>query len=151
MAAGAGDYADCVGIHYNAGATSPYALHGHPAGDFYGWYFPNVLQAYFRAFSGDKPLCITEIGYLTDGDLEIQGYEMPDNFWWAENTTVDQHAQWLADAAVYAKDSGVVRMFVVFNADIYHWDGRDPQTGYAMFRPRGNCPACEAFAQVNLR
>ena len=148
VAAGALDYLDCVGVHYNAGATSPYALAGHPAGDFYGWYFPHVLHAYFRTFK-NKPLCITEIGYLTDGDLE--GVTMPQNFWWAAGTSVDEHAQWLAEAAVFAHDSGVVRLFVVFNADIYHWDKRDPQTGYAMFRPRGNCPACEAFAQIDLR
>ncbi|MEM7798930.1 MAG: hypothetical protein AAF633_07070, partial [Chloroflexota bacterium] len=74
-------FLDCVGVHYNAGATSPYWNSGHPAGNFYGWYFQPTLQMYWRTTQQIKPLCITEIGYLTDGDLPK--YEMPANFWWA--------------------------------------------------------------------
>jgi LysM repeat protein len=40
--AGAANYLDCVGVHYNAGATAPSAISGHPAdpGDrHYSWYF----------------------------------------------------------------------------------------------------------------
>lgn len=143
--AGAGRYLDCIGMHYNAGATSPYALTGHPAGDFYGWYMQPAMNMYFRSFGGQRPLCITELGFLTDDDLH--GQRMPDNFWWAAGTGVDEHARWLAEARQLSIDSGIVRMMIIFNMDIYHWDGRDPQTGYAIFRPQGNCPACEMFGE----
>ena len=142
FAAGAIDYLDCIGIHYNAGATHPSAWSGHPAGGFYGWYFQPSLQTADRLSGHTRPICITEIGYLTSADLDKT---LPQNFWWARGTTVEQHANWLADARNMARDSRLVRLFIVFSADIYHWDGRDPQTGYTMFRPQGNCPACEAF------
>ncbi|MCB0006785.1 MAG: hypothetical protein KDE04_10035, partial [Anaerolineales bacterium] len=34
-AAGAANYADCIGVHHNAGATSPYQATGHPGGSHY--------------------------------------------------------------------------------------------------------------------
>ena len=136
-------YLDCVGVHYNAGATSPHQNYGHPAGGFYGWYFQPTLQMVIRTTGRIKPICITELGYLTAGDLH--SYEMPANFWWAKGTTVDQHARWHKEALDLAQANGSVRLVTIFSADIYHWDGRDPQTGYAIFRPRGNCPACDAF------
>ena len=142
FAAGAIDYLDCIGIHYNSGATSPRAWTGHPAGGFYGWYFQPSLQTADRLAGHTRPICITEIGYLTNWDLDNN---LPQNFWWARETSVEEHANWLAEAHRMSQESGLVRLFIVFSADIYHWDGRDPQTGYAMFRPRGNCPACEAF------
>ena len=142
FAAGAIDYLDCIGIHYNSGATSPRAWTGHPAGGFYGWYFNPSLQTADRLSGHSRPICITEIGYLTSWDL---GKTLPQNFWWARETSVEEHANWLADARNMARDSRLVRLFIVFSADIYHWDDRDPQTGYTMFRPAGNCPACEAF------
>ncbi len=142
FAADAIEYLDCIGIHYNSGATSPRAWTGHPAGGFYGWYFQPSLQTADRLAGHTRPICITEIGYLTNWDL---GKSLPANFWWARETSVEEHANWLADARNMARDSGLVQLFIVFSADIYHWDGRDPQTGYTMFRPQGNCPACEAF------
>ena len=148
VAAGAADYADCVGVHYNAGGTSPHAVTGHLAGGHYGWYFRPSLERSFNLFGGRLPLCVTEIGYLTAGDLS--GKALPRSFWWAAETSVEEHALWLAEAASLARGSGIVRLFVVFNADIWHWDGRDPQMGYALFRPQGNCPACERLAEVDL-
>ncbi|MEM8858122.1 MAG: hypothetical protein AAGD96_07370 [Chloroflexota bacterium] len=140
--AGAIDYLDCIGIHYNSGATSPGAWTGHPAGGFYGWYFQPSLQTVDRLSGHTRPVCITEIGFLTNWDLDNN---LPQNFWWARGTSVEEHANWLAEAHRMSRDSGLIRLFIVFSADIYHWDGRDPQTGYTMFRPNGSCPACEAF------
>ena len=63
-AAGAANYMDCVGVHYNAGATSPSASSGHPADDgggHYTWYFQGMVNAYSVV---GKPLCFTELGYL---------------------------------------------------------------------------------------
>jgi hypothetical protein len=100
-----------------------------------------MLNLYYGTFG--KPICFTELGYLT-----AEGYgSLPSNFAWAQNTTVAQHAAWLAEAAVLSSQSGKVRMMIIFNVDFTHW-GTDPQAGYAMVRPGGGCPACDALAAV---
>jgi hypothetical protein len=142
-AAGAVHYLDCIGVHHNAGATSPYSLSGHPGGDHYSWYFWPTLRLYYEAFGGRRPVCFTELGYLTSA-----GYgELPSGFSWAAGTTLAQHARWLAEAAYRSKISDQVRLMIVFNVDLSHWDD-DPQAGYAMLRPDGGCPACATLADV---
>lgn len=141
--AGAAKYLDCIGVHYNAGATSPYATTGHPAGGYYGWYFEPSLSMYHKAYGGTRPLCITEIGMLS-GD----GYgKLPENFWWAEQTTIDDQAQWLGEAHAYAQKLGYVDLMIVFSMDIHHWDDYDPQSGYALVRSDGGCPVCDHFIE----
>ena len=136
--AGAANFLDCVGVHYNEGATSPYESFGHPAGGYYGWYFLPSLESTFFAFGGARPLCITELGILS-GD----GFDgVPGRFWWAGNTTAEEQGQWLAEALTLANRSGYVRMAIIFNVDIFHW-GDDPQAGFAIVRPGGDCPFCE--------
>lgn len=139
--AGAIAYLDCVGVHYNAGATSPTAVNGHPGGDHYGWYYLPSLAMYYRAFGGQRPLCITEIGYLAQGGYH--GKQLPKRFWWAENTTLEQQGMWLAEAISLAEKSRIVQMFIVFNVNIHHWDEFDPQGGYSLVRLDGSCPACD--------
>lgn len=143
-AAGASRYMDCVGVHFNAGATSPDATTGHPAapgGGHYSWYFWPTYNLYAKTFTG-KPVCFTEIGFLTSA-----GYgPLPQNFWWGGNTSIDQHAQWLGRAAQLARGTGNVRLFIVFNVDINYYAGDDPQGGYAIIRPDGGCPACGPLA-----
>ncbi|MFW6097854.1 MAG: LysM peptidoglycan-binding domain-containing protein [Chloroflexota bacterium] len=144
-AAGAANYADCIGVHHNAGATSPGASSGHPAGTHYSWYYGPTADVYYNAFGGARQLCFTEIGYLS-GD----GYPgLPSAFGWASGTSVSEHAQWLAEAASLAANSGRVRMFIVFNLDFTFYDPNgDPQAGYAMVRPDGSCPACDTLRSV---
>jgi hypothetical protein len=140
-AAGAASYMDCVGAHYNAGATSPSAVTGHPAGsDHYSWYLMPTLNVYAQL---GKPVCFTELGYLSGQDYG----GVPSRFSWASNTTVDQHAAWLAEAVSLSANSGKVRMVIIFNVDFTHW-GDDPQAGYGMIRKNGGCPACATLAQV---
>lgn len=134
--AGASQYADCIGIHYNAGATSPHVVSGHPAGAFAGWYFRPSLEAYRRIFPS-VPLCLTEIGYLSRDGLP----DLPARFWWGEGTRLADQAQWLLEARELARSSGYVRLFIIFSVDIHHW-GDDPQAGYSLIRPDGSCPAC---------
>jgi hypothetical protein len=43
--------------------------------------------------------------------------------------------------------SDQVGLVIVFNVDFTHW-GDDPQAGYAILRPDGNCPACTTLAEV---
>lgn len=136
--AGAANVLDCVGMHYNSAATSPYERTGHPAGGYYGWYFLPSVESIFFAFGGARPLCITELGILTS-----DGYgEVPPRFWWASQTTAEEQGQWLAEALTLAHRSGYVRMAIIFNVDIFHWEA-DPQAGYAIVRPGGGCPFCE--------
>ncbi len=143
-AAGGANYMDCIGVHHNAGATSPNVATGHPAGnDHYSWYFFPTLNMYYNSFGGSRPVCFTELGYLSGEDFG----GVPSRFSWASNTTVAQHAQWLAEAASLAANSGKVRLMIVFNVDFTQW-GADPQAGYAMLRPDGSCPSCSLLGQV---
>jgi hypothetical protein len=143
--AGAADYMDCMGIHFNSGATSPAATSGHPAdgGDHhYTWYYAKMVTTYYGTIG--KPLCFTELGYLSP-----DGYgQLPANFWWGGQTSVDEQAQWLAETAVIASQSGQVRLMIIFNVDFTVWEPTDPQAGYAIIRPGGSCPACQALANV---
>jgi len=140
--AGAANYLDCVGAHYNEGIIPPSQSAGDPRGDDYYTRFYGGMQNYYYSLIG-KPLCFTELGYLTP-----EGYgSLPGSFGWAQNTTVAQQAGWLAEAAVMASQSGKVRMMIIFNVDFTHW-GADPQAGYAIIRANGTCPACEALHNV---
>jgi len=138
-AAGAARYMDCIGVHHNAGATSPSATSGHPGGSHYSWYFRPTLDVYYNAFGGARKVCFTELGYVSP-----QGFPgISSNFGWAANTSVEQHAQWLAEAVRLSAASGKVRMLIIFNVDFTYYDvSGDPQAGYAMVRPDGSCPVC---------
>jgi hypothetical protein len=139
--AGAASYLDCVGIHYNEGIIPPSQTSGDPRSEHYTRYFFGMLNLYYSTLG--KPLCFTELGYLTP-----EGYgTLPAGFSWAQNTTVAQQAAWLAEAAVLASQSGKVRLMIIFNVDFTVW-GDDPQAGYAIIRPGGGCPACDALHAV---
>ena len=138
-AAGAANFADCIGIHHNAGATSPTVSTGHPAGSHYSWYYQPMVDLYYNTFGGARQLCFTELGYLSG-----EGFSgLPANFAWASGTSVQEHAQWLREARDLSISGGKVRMMIVFNVDFTNFDPTgDPQAGYAMIRPDGSCPAC---------
>jgi hypothetical protein len=140
-AAGAGAYADCIGAHHNAGATSPSASSGHPGGGHYSWYFLPTLNVYYDGFGGSKRVCFTELGYLSGEGLG----PVPSRFSWASDNTVAEQAAWLAEAAVLSASSGKVRLMIIWNVDFTTW-GEDPMAGYAIVRPNGSCPACDALA-----
>ncbi|MCP5097224.1 MAG: SH3 domain-containing protein [Chloroflexi bacterium] len=142
-AAGGGSYMDCIGIHYNEGIISPNQTSGDPRSEHYTRYFWGMVDAYYNAFGGSRPLCFTEIGYLTP-----EGFgSLPGGFAWAQNVTVAQQAQWLAEAASLSAGSGKVRLMIVWNIDSTTWND-DPQAGFAIIRPGGGCAACESLRQV---
>src|SRR5690606_15907765 len=64
--AGAANVMDCVGIHYNEGILPPTATSGDPRGNssHYSRYYPSMVNLYSATFPS-KPLCFTELGYLT--------------------------------------------------------------------------------------
>ena len=141
QAAGAANVMDCVGVHYNAGITPPDTTSGAPVGSsgHYSWYLPRMMQLYHSFFPG-KPLCFTELGYLTGEGIG----PLPGGFAWASNITLAQQGAWLAGAVHRLRSSGYVRMFIVWNVDATHW-GADPQAGYAIVRPGGSCPSCDSL------
>ncbi len=136
--AGAANYMDCIGIHYNEGIISPDQTSGDPRGDnYYTRYFWGMVNTYWNAFGGQKSLCFTELGYLSPEGLGA----LPAGFAWAANVTVAQQAQWLGRAAQLARSSGKIRLMIIWNVDFTVY-GADPQAGYAIVRPGGSCPAC---------
>ena len=140
-AAGAANVMDCVGVHYNAGIVPPDATSGAPVGStgHYSWYLPRMMTLY-RSFFSSKPLCITELGYLTGEGIG----ELPGGFAWASGNTLAEQAAWLAGAVHRTRGSGYVRLLIVWNVDATYW-GSDPQSGYAIVRPGGACPACDSL------
>ncbi len=142
VAAGASDYLDCVGVHFNSGTTSPSVRSGRMEGDHYSWYFLPTVEMYHQKFAQSEPICITELGYLS-GEGLTGG--LPPAFSWAEGTTVADQATWLAEAAQIGADSGWIRLMIVWNVN-FNAQGDDPQAGYAIIRPDGSCPACVSLA-----
>jgi LysM repeat protein len=141
---GAANFADCIGIHYNEGILPPTATSGDPRGNstHYTRYYPAMVNLYASTFPS-KPLCFTELGYLTP-----EGYPpLPEAFNWAQNTTVAQQSQWLAQATQLSRQSGRIRLLIVWNVNATEY-GADPQAGYAIVRPGNICPACVALNAV---
>lgn len=141
--AGGLQYVDCVGVHYNEGITPPSARSGDPRDNYYTRYLMPMVEVYWGIIGGQKPLCFTELGYLTP-----EGFgPLPSFFSWAQNVTLAQQAAWLAEAAALLSQSGRVRLMIVWNIDFTAY-GSDPQAGFAMIRPGGGCPACDAMARA---
>jgi hypothetical protein len=143
--AGAANYMDCIGLHYNEGNMPPSAVSGDPlrSPDYPSYFFSSMLSRGYNLFGGKK-VCFTELGYLSG---EGMGAEIPGTFAWAGNTTVSQHAAWLAEAAAASAQSGKVAIMIVWNVNFTRWD-TDPMGGYAMLRPDGSCPACQTLGAV---
>lgn len=143
--AGAANYADCIGIHYNEGIISPRLQGGDPRGEYPTYYFPLMLQrARFPFRTSDIPLCFSEMGYLSP-----DGYgALPDGFAWGANTSVAEQAEWLRDAIEVAATTENVDLIIVFNINFTRFVDGDPQGGFAIIRPDGSCPACESIATL---
>ena len=103
--AGAAQYADCLGIHYNEGVISPRQHSGDPRGDYPTYYFPSMMQRALPFQQSSMPLCFSELGYLSP-----DGYgSLPAGFAWGANTTVQDQAEWLAQAVQIAAQTGNVQ------------------------------------------
>jgi uncharacterized protein YraI len=141
-AAGAVNYMDCIGIHYNEGIVPPTWTSGDPRGNstHYSRYYGTMVSTYVNAFGGRRPLCFTELGYLTP-----EGYgPLPPGFDWAANTTLGQQVAWIDQVVSMARSSGRVRLLIIWNVDFANY-GADPMAGFALIRPGGDCPACWAL------
>ncbi len=143
-AAGAANFLDCVGLHYNEGIMPPSAFSGDPRGEYPTYYFSSMLNRGLAPFPAGTKACFTELGYLSP---EGMPGPLPTAFAWAADTSVAEHASWLADAVARAAQSGNVRLLIIWNVNFTRWDS-DPMGGYAIIRPDGSCPACSLLAGV---
>jgi hypothetical protein len=144
--AGAANCMDYIGAHHNAGATSPSARIGHPSnpGDpHHSWFFLPQTELYYNIFRGTRQLFYTEMGYASQEGVPT----FSDEFFWARQITNAQQAAWLAEAVQLSINTGMVRGIIVWNIDQVRY-GYDPQDGYAIIRPGGGCPSCEALHNV---
>ncbi|MCX7681810.1 MAG: NBR1-Ig-like domain-containing protein, partial [Anaerolineae bacterium] len=144
--AGAANCMDYIGAHHNAGATPPSATSGHPGDNgsrHHSWYFLPQTQLYYNIFRGTRKLFYTEMGYASQEGVP----PFSDAFGWARGTNNAQQAAWLAEAVQLSIQTGMVRCIIVWNIDFVRY-GYDPQDGYAIIRPDGSCPACEALHKI---
>ncbi len=144
--AGAAQYADCIGVHYNEGILPPSQLGGDPRGEYPTRYFTPMLQRAAASFRGqDVSFCYSEMGYITP-----DGYPpLPAPFAWGQNNSVQEQADWLRDAIRIAGESDIdVALIIIFNANITRYVEDDPQGAFAIIRPDGSCPACETIATL---
>ncbi len=140
-AAGAANYADCIGVHYNEGIVSPDQTSGDPRGDnYFTRYYWGMVNTYWSAFGGSRSLCFTELGYISPEGLG----PLPAGFEWGAGTSVAEQAEWLGRAAALSRSSGKIRLMIVWNVDFTDYSS-DPQAGYAIVRPGGGCPACSTL------
>jgi hypothetical protein len=142
--AGAAQYMDCVGVHYNEGIISPTLTSGDPRdNDYPTRYLQSQTARAYDPFGGTVPVCYTELGYLTP-----EGFPpLPENFAWAQTVTLAQQASWLGTAALLNAQSGKVRLMIIWNLDFTQYDA-DPAAGYAIIRPDGACPACDTLGSL---
>jgi hypothetical protein len=145
--AGAANYADCIGVHYNEGIVPPTTTSGDPRNFYPTQYLPLMLQRAAQPFRNtDIPLCFSELGYLSP-----EGYgPLPQGFAWAANTSVTEQAEWLRDAITTAAafEQKQVALIIVWNVDFDVYTQDDPQGGYAIIRPDGTCPACQTIGSL---
>ncbi len=142
-AAGAANFMDCVGAHYNEGIVPPDQVGGDPRGGFPSYYLTTMTDRAWGPFGGSRQVCYTELGYVSP-----EGYgPLPAGFEWGANVTVAQQAAWLASAAVINSNSGKVRLMIIWNVNFTNYAG-DPMAGFAIVRPGGGCPACDTLRSV---
>jgi hypothetical protein len=143
--AGAAQYTDCLGIHYNEGIVPPSATTGDPRPSYPTYYLPLMMQRAQTPFTATSlPLCFSELGYVTpDG----YGGSLPAGFEWGNTNSVQEQAAWLAEAVQVAAQNGNVDLLIVFNVNLTQ-DEPDPQAQFAIIRPDGSCPACDALAAL---
>ena len=142
-AAGAAQYMDCIGAHYNEGIVPPDQVGGDPRGGYPTYFLSSMTDRAWAPFGGQRPVCYTELGYLSP-----EGYGPPPaGFEWGADTTVAEQAAWLAQAAVLLSNGGRARLMIIWNVNFTNYAG-DPMAGYAIVRPGGACPACDTLASV---
>lgn len=143
-ATGAAQWMDCIGAHHNGTMVGPDQTNGAPVGssEHHQWYYWGTLNTTYNAFGGKIPVCFTELGYLTGEGI---GPIASPNFQWGNGISLANQTQWIVRAAQLSKESGKVRIMIVWNIDRRQYDAEDPQAGFSIFRPNGSCPSCDGL------
>jgi hypothetical protein len=147
--AGAVAWLDCIGTHHNSGVVGPDQSTNAPTGSasHHQWYFQGTLDLNYNAFGGKKPVCWTQLGYVTKDGIAPA---LPGGFSWGNNITLQNQADWLRRAVELSRASKRVWIMIIWNADFRQFDDY-PKTGYSIFRPDGTCPACGGLKAVSGR
>lgn len=141
--AGIAEYIDCIGVRYIQGTVPPDTTSGDPRGNASIYYLPSLIDRVYTAFDRTLPICFTSFGYLS-GD----GYgDLPVNLQWADGTSSQNQADWLAQAVTMNADSGTVYLMIVWNIDFKF--SSDRAEGYALVRGDDSCPACVTLGALS--
>lgn len=165
LAAGMLNYADCVGAHHNgynlppsvtfdATGSIPEAATATYRGPFdnphHSWSFKTTLDTYaekIQAIDPNMKLCVTEFGWASS-----EGYsEIPVNFEFAKDNTLEEQATYLVDAFTQMRESGDVWIAFVFNYDFGNKGGgpTDDPVPYSIIDTSGiPRPAFAALAEM---
>jgi len=138
--AGLLNVADCVGAHHNGynvgpnvGAKEAPSLPKAATATFKGpfdnskgdphhsWFFKDTLQGYNQILQGKKPICVTEFGWATSEDYG----QFPPGFEFAQDNTVAEQGQNIAEAYKLMKEWGFVKLAFLWNLD-YGNKGKGP-------------------------
>lgn len=152
--AGAAHYADCIGVEYNEGTVPPDATSGDPRDDTATRYLVPMLQRAAEPFrESGLPLCVTSFGYASfDRAVMPPGFDvsLSQPFQWADSTTAQDQAAWTAQAVEVMASLSSIRVEMVMLWRIDPVD--DFYTGvYALMRAGGDCPTCQALAELARR
>lgn len=143
-AAGAAQYADCIGEEYLLGTVSPASTNGDPRGKNPVYYLPSATDRALHAFGQVRQVCYTRFGYLAP-----EGYPpLPEGYTWAQATTAAQQAQWLSEAIQLSREGSQIRMLIIWTLEAAAFPADSPDAGYAIIRPDGTCPACDALEKL---
>ncbi|MBE2221774.1 MAG: hypothetical protein IAF02_09550 [Anaerolineae bacterium] len=131
LAAGMLNYADCVGAHHNGYNIPPDVTAeeapNHPKaqtavfrGPFdnphHSWSFKTTIDTYaqkVQAVDPNKKLCVTEFGWATVEDYDTY----PIGFEFAQDNSLQEQADYIAQAYQQMHDSGNVWLAFLFNYD----------------------------------
>jgi GH35 family endo-1,4-beta-xylanase len=137
LAGGVGDEAmpaDCIGMHFNHGVSSPL----EPGGPFEA-----QVTDYHEAFGSQIPVCITEFGIATP---DRTGGDIAEGFEWSADTTAAEQAEWLVDGLRWAeRHRDIVPLVIIWNLNYHDDNTRNDNVLYALWSPWGMMPAYDSL------
>ncbi len=157
------NYADCVGAHHNGynvppdvawdeGYDDPSASYRGPFdAPHHSFSFKSTLWGYrdmIEAAGRNTPLCVTEFGWATS-----EGFDgTPPEFEFADDNTLEDQAQWNAEAFQLMREWGIVHLAFLWNLDYSYKGGTgatDPNAPYSILDLKGAArPAYDAIANM---
>ncbi len=160
------NYADCIGAHhngYNIGPSvtwdnvpnDPNAIFRGPFDNpHHSWSLRSTLQTYANKVAvagGDQKLCVTEFGWASVEDL---GGEYPPGFEFALDNTLEEQAEWTAEALQNMAEWDIVRLAIIWNLNYgpqIGWDATNDNTPYSLIGPDwAKRPAYDAIREWAL-